>query len=78
VLEKLGLEGGTHAFRHGAATLMDELNVPMKIRQSRLGHVDPETTLNYSHIVGADDRKFSASLGNLFAQVYASSAIGSA
>jgi len=78
VLEKLGLEGGTHAFRHGAATLMDELNVPMKIRQSRLGHVDPETTLNYSHIVGADDRKFSASLGKLFAQVYASSAIGSA
>ena len=78
LLEKLGLEGGTHAFRHGAATLMDELNVPMKIRQSRLGHVDPETTLNYSHIVGADDRKFSASLGKLFAQVYASSAIGSA
>lgn len=78
VLEKLGLEGGTHAFRHGAATLMDELNVPMKIRQSRLGHVDPETTLNYSHIVGEDDRKFSASIGKLFAQVYASSAIASA
>lgn len=74
VLEKLGLEGGTHAFRHGAATLMDELNVPMKVRQSRLGHVDPETTLNYSHIVGEDDRKLSASIGKLFAQVYASCA----
>jgi integrase len=74
VLEKLGLEGGTHAFRHGAATLMDELNVPMKVRQSRLGHVDPETTLNYSHIVGEDDRKLAASIGKLFAQVYASCA----
>lgn len=74
VLEKLGLKGGTHAFRHGAATLMDELNVPMKVRQSRLGHVDPETTLNYSHIVGEDDRKLSASIGKLFAQVYASCA----
>lgn len=74
LLEKLGLKGGTHAFRHGAATLMDELNVPMKVRQSRLGHVDPETTLNYSHIVGEDDRKLSASMGKLFAQVYASCA----
>lgn len=59
VLEKLGLKGGTHAFRHGAATLMDELNVPMKVRQSRLGHVDPETTLSYSHMVGEDDRRLS-------------------
>ena len=74
VLEKLGLKGGTHAFRHGAATLMDELNVPMKVRQARLGHVDPETTLNYSHVVGEDDRKLSASIGKLFAQVYASCA----
>jgi integrase len=38
LLEKLGIRrGGLHAFRHGNATLMDRLGVPMKVRQQRLG-----------------------------------------
>jgi integrase len=44
-IKALGLEGAAHAFRHGNATIMDGLNVPMKTRQSRFGHVDPNTTM---------------------------------
>jgi site-specific recombinase XerD len=59
ILEKLGLEGGLHAFRHGNATALDRLNVPMKVRQERLGHVDMSTTMGYTHLVSEDDRLLS-------------------
>jgi integrase len=65
ILDKLGLDGGFHALRHGNATTLDELNAPMKVRQARLGHVDPETTMGYTHLVGEDDRRVSAQLGAL-------------
>jgi len=50
---------GLHAFRHGNATLMDALGVPLKVRQSRLGHSRSGdiTTDVYTHfqIEGHDD-----------------------
>ena len=55
VLKELDLDGGAHAFRHGNATLLDSLRAPMAVRQERLGHVDPKTTMGYTHLVTADD-----------------------
>lgn len=69
ILTALGLDGAMHAFRHGNATALDRLNAPMKVRQERLGHVDPRTTMNYTHMVSEDDRKISAALGGFFAQI---------
>lgn len=60
LLNALGLEGGMHAFRHGNATWMDVNNVPMKVRQDRLGHIDPKTTMRYTHSV--DDRNVSGGI----------------
>jgi integrase len=65
VLKALGLQGGCHAFRHGNATTLDGLNVPLKTRQERLGHVDPRTTLGYTHLVSADDRRTAEQLGKI-------------
>jgi integrase len=50
VVDALGLKGALHAFRHGNATAMDQLHVPMATRQARLGHVDDETTMGYTHL----------------------------
>jgi integrase len=59
---------GMHAFRHGNGSLMDRLNVPVKVRQDRLGHSDPKMTLNvYTHLASADDQKLAAQLGPLLA-----------
>lgn len=69
ILKKLGLEGAMHAFRHGNATALDRLNAQMKVRQERLGHVDPCTTMDYTHLVSADDKRIAAELGGYFAQV---------
>ena len=69
ILKKLGLEGAMHAFRHGNATALDRLNAPMKVRQERLGHVDPRTTMDYTHLVSGDDRRIAEELGGFFAQV---------
>jgi integrase len=61
VLTKAGIkEGGMHAFRHGNATIMDQNNVPMKIRQDRLGHVDSKTTLGYTHAISEDEKRVAA------------------
>jgi len=49
---------GLHAFRHGNATLMDALGVPLKVRQYRLGHsrAGNITTDVYTHFqIGGDD-----------------------
>jgi integrase len=60
-LAKAGIEeGGMHAFRHGNATILDQNNAPMKIRQDRLGHVDPKTTLGYTHVIGEDEKRVAA------------------
>ena len=69
LLDRLGLAGATHAFRHGNATAQDRLNAPMKVRQERLGHVSSRTTMNYTHLVGDDDRKLVEQLDDLFCPV---------
>lgn len=48
ILNKLGLRGGLHAFRHGNATAIDAVSAPMKVRQERLGHVASATALGRS------------------------------
>jgi integrase len=69
ILKKLGLDGAAHAFRHGNASLLDHLAAPMKVRQDRLGHADPRTTMGYTHVIGDDHRKVAEQLGGFFAQV---------
>ena len=65
ILSELGLDGGAHAFRHGNATLLDSLHAPLAVRQERLGHVDPKTTMGYTHFVSADDLRVAEELGAL-------------
>lgn len=65
ILEQLGLKGALHAFRHGNATALDRMNVPMKVRQERLGHVEAQTTMGYTHLVSEDDRLLSEKLGEI-------------
>ncbi len=65
--EKLGIvPRGLHAFRHGQGTLLDQMNVPVKVRQQRLGHTSAELTLNtYTHAITSDERKFVDELGEI-------------
>jgi integrase len=65
IVGKLRQEGCCHGFGRGNATALDTLGASFMIRQARLGHVDPSTTLLYSHLVSEDDRRVSAQLGNL-------------
>jgi integrase len=66
VLKKLGiLQCGLHAFRHGNATLLDQIGAPMAVRQNRLGHAEPGTTMGYTHAVTADERKTADELGKI-------------
>jgi len=60
LLDSLQIErGGLHAFRHTNSTLMDRLQVPLKVRQERLGHSDPSLTLGvYTHVASEDDFRF--------------------
>jgi integrase len=78
LLNKLGIEHhgkGLKALRHWNATEMDRNGVPVKVRQTRLGHDDPRTTLGlrnkggYTHFVSADDRAVAAQFGSLFGRV---------
>jgi integrase len=58
--------GGLHAFRHSHETTMDRWGVPLKIRQRRLGHSDPRTTLaTYTHATDSDERDFVEKLGSI-------------
>jgi integrase len=55
---------GFHAFRHANATMMDRLGTPLKVRQERLGHSDPQITQKiYTHVASEDSRKVAAQLG---------------
>ena len=61
--DRLGIaRGGFNAFRHGNATIMDQVSVPTKVRQDRLGHADIETTNRYTHLVSEDDKRAAAEL----------------
>ncbi len=76
LLRNLGIEQkGLNGFRHFNATEMDSKNVPVKTRQTRLGHDDPRMTLGmrnksgYTHMIGEDDRRVAAMFGDMFSQV---------
>lgn len=57
---------GLHAFRHTNSSLMDRLQVPLKVRQERLGHSDPRLTLGvYTHVASEDDSRVAFQLGEL-------------
>ena len=57
---------GLHAFRHGQGTILDQMNVPVKVRQQRLGHTSADLTLNtYTHAITSDERKFVDELGEI-------------
>ena len=76
---KMGIERcGFHAFRHGNETVMDQENVPMAVRQGRLGHSDAKTTMRYSHALSEDGRRFAARLGDPLAPKSAWMAAGNA
>jgi integrase len=70
ILKNLGLQGAAHAFRHGNATLLDSLRTPMKVRQDRLGHADPKTTMLYTHSISGDERSTAQQLGALLEQEF--------
>ena len=78
LLDRLGIEHfgkGLKALRHWNSTEMDRNEAPIKVRQTRLGHDDPRTTLGmrnrggYTHIVSADDRAVAAQFGSMFERV---------
>jgi integrase len=57
---------GLHAFRHTNSSLTDRLQVPLKVRQQRLGHSDPRLTLGVcTHVASEDDARVAAKLGEL-------------
>ena len=65
-LETLGFARcGLHAFRHGNATLMDTLGVPLKAKQYRLGHsrAGDITTDVYTHFQIGGDEEVARRLG---------------
>ncbi|MFY9559085.1 MAG: site-specific integrase [Terriglobales bacterium] len=66
LLKKLGIpQCGFHAFRHGNATLLDQIGAPMAVRLNRLGHTEAQTTLSYTHAVTADERRVADDLGRI-------------
>ena len=66
LLKRLGIpQCGFHAFRHGNATLLDQIGAPMAVRLNRLGHAEAQTTMGYTHAVTADDRGVADKLGKI-------------
>ena len=64
LLAELGIKRASmHAFRHGNATMMDRIGVPMRVRQQRLGHADESMTRHYTHVASEDDRACADKLG---------------
>ena len=66
LLNRLGIpQCGFHAFRHGNATLLDQIGAPMAVRLNRLGHAEAQTTMGYTHAVTADERRIADELGKI-------------
>jgi integrase len=66
LLKKLGIpQCGFHAFRHGNATLLDQIGAPMAVRLNRLGHAEAQTTMGYTHSVTADERRVANDVGRI-------------
>ena len=66
LLKKLQIQQcGFHAFRHGNATLLDQIGAPMAVRLNRLGHTETQITMGYTHVVTADERRIADELGKI-------------
>jgi integrase len=66
LLKKLCIpQCGFHAFRHGNATLLDQIGAPMAVRLNRLGHAEAQTTMGYTHAVTAAERRTAEELGKI-------------
>lgn len=66
ILKKLKIDtGAMHAFRHGNATQLDRMAAPEAVKMARLGHVDRNTTLGYTHLIGEDERRIVEELGRV-------------
>jgi integrase len=67
LLDALGINGGgLHSFRHANAAMLDTLNVPLKVRQERLGHSDSRLTLDvYTHTNREDRQHAAVELGRI-------------
>jgi integrase len=66
LLKRLGIpQCGFHGFRHGNATLLDQIGAPMAVRLNRLGHAEAQTTMGYTHAVTADERRIANELGKI-------------
>ena len=52
-------------FVHGNATLLDQIGAPMAVRLNRLGHTEEQTTMGYTHVVTADERRIADELGKI-------------
>jgi integrase len=68
LLKTLGIEqAGFHAFRHCNATILDHENVPLKVRQERLGHAHGErlTVGVYGHATNSDHRLAADKIGRV-------------
>ena len=64
----LGIEvKNMKAFRHGCATMMDQANVPEKVRQERLGHAvgSKVTMVHYTHSLPADHLAAAVAVGGM-------------
>jgi len=50
---------------------MDRFQVPMKVRQQRLGHSDPKIALGtYTHVAGEDDARIATQLGKILDPIW--------
>jgi integrase len=66
LLKKLGIpQCDFHAFRHGNATLLDQIGAPMAVRLNRLGHAEAQTMMAYTHAFTADERRIADELGKI-------------
>ena len=59
-----------HGLRHGAATELDRMKVPMATRMNRLGHTEESTTMLYTHAVGEDDANVAAVFGKQLSEAF--------
>ena len=68
VLKRLGIPDsnvGLHAFRHGLATELAELAVPLPVLQQQMRHADVRTTLRiYAHEIPFSQRDVIEQLAN--------------
>lgn len=70
ICKKLGIvTRGLKVFRHCSATFMDQENIPIVVRQERLGHRPGSkvTMVHYTHSVPAGHKAAAETVGQILA-----------